>query len=282
MSKRKEEKKKKRQIVVGECALTRTRGAFVDCHLVPRSLTCPSIRGGYFIEAGSGQRPTKRWNSWYDNRLVTRAGEDVLEKFDDWAVRELRRHELVWSGWTGVPTLAGLIGIDESTGMGLRIVSGLDTSRFRVFLLSVLWRFAASRRPEAQQIQLPAEDLERLRSLVLSGSPGDIAFYPSVVTQISTIGGRHNMAPEQRALSLPPFLSDAPALRFYFDGLVVNTLVGQLDAHVARSAGGVFVGGHAELGVSTITFERSLQLSRFEELLSAVGDDLPAWARSDD
>ena len=128
------------------CKLTGTRGTFVRSHLLPRALTRPSRPGAPFIESGEGHRPTQRWDSWYDKELVTREGEDILEVADTRGIAEFRRLGLVWSG--RAPTVAGPVPdyFDGDSGVGTRILRNIDVHAIRMFILSLLWRCAASTR----------------------------------------------------------------------------------------------------------------------------------------
>jgi hypothetical protein len=85
---------------IGTCLLTGERGKYVKCHIIPRALMRPHAQNEPMIYwYGEARRPVLRWNSWYDAHLVTRAGEDILEQYDTWAINELRKHHLIWSSW---------------------------------------------------------------------------------------------------------------------------------------------------------------------------------------
>ena len=116
----------------GVCKLTGNSGQFVESHLIPKALT--KLRGGdHFINSGHGNRPNKSFNSWYDGELVIRKGEAILAEYDSWAIRELRRLELVWSGWdcnTALP-------VPQPKGTGHRLVECADPGKLRLFFLSL-------------------------------------------------------------------------------------------------------------------------------------------------
>jgi hypothetical protein len=57
------------------------------------------------LQLGPNQRAKKRWSSWYDPELVTAVGEKYLTDLDTWAIKVLRKHKLVWSGWSGKNSL---------------------------------------------------------------------------------------------------------------------------------------------------------------------------------
>ena len=92
-------KKKSKMALYGTCKLTGLDGRFVDSHILPRALTRPAAAGIKISETALQERPISRPPSWYDNRLVIRAGEDILEAIDTPAIDDLRRHKLVWTSF---------------------------------------------------------------------------------------------------------------------------------------------------------------------------------------
>jgi hypothetical protein len=154
---------------VGTCQLTGSRGPFVRAHIIPAALTKPEYAGAPLVQGSVEYRPVRRWTSWYDTQLVTQEGETILRDYDTWAIRELRKQKLVWSGWGKRSVL------DEpehrtirSTPYGVRVIKGIDLPRLRGFFLSLLWRAAATKLPEFVEVVLSNEDLERLRSWSLT------------------------------------------------------------------------------------------------------------------
>jgi hypothetical protein len=248
---------------VGICKLTGNRGRFVKAHLIPRAVTRPQRRDRPFIQLGRGSAPIRRWSSWYDDHLVIQAGEDILKAFDTWAIPELRKHELVWSGWrsTGAPAWNNHYFFE---GYGIRIIDGIDPRKLRLFFLSLLWRAAATDRPEFSEITLPSDHLETLRALLVSGNPGPMEFYPIQLIQLSEVGEVHNCAPV--AFTKPSSLSDRayhiPCFRFYFDDLIAHvhrqTSADECNAQLG-SLGPLMVGGGDRLVVNTVSYEISFQ-----------------------
>ncbi|MCU1162469.1 hypothetical protein [Stenotrophomonas maltophilia] len=211
----------------GHCRLTGQYGRFVASHIIPKALTRPSVPGRSFIQAGNGDRPTRRFDSWYDTELVTRAGENLLADLDSSGIELLRKHQLVWSGRCKDEELRGEILWPEGEGAGMRFLpEPLDQRVLRRFLLSILWRAAQSGRPEFAEISLPVEHLEKLREMVLTGSTMPYDWYPVVLTQLMERGPNHNLAPQAVVMpgrdELGQETGRLRALRFYFDGLVIN------------------------------------------------------------
>jgi hypothetical protein len=245
---------------MGVCKLTGNAGQFVASHLIPKALTRPSVAGEYFISSGHGNAPKKSWSSWYDEELVIRKGEKILADYDNWAIRELRRLELVWRGWptkTSLPVETWFGSRPE--GFGLRQVECANPDKLRLFFLSLLWRAAATTRPEFREVRLDPDALELQRTMVHDGNPRPIDFYPTMLTQIVSRGHTHNLGPIARdyAGKYEELDVNISAFRFYFDGLIaimcrtVNLRFGGLEQ--------LIVGCSPTLSVQTIVWERSFQ-----------------------
>ena len=263
----------------GECRLTGVQGHFVESHIIPKALTRPQRAGAPFTQGGKGQRPVRRWKSWTDSRLVTRKGENLLRDLDTWAIPVLRDHHLIWSGWDGAKVLPAPQQTFDSEGRGFRRVGGIDPVRLRLFLLSLLWRAAASSIPEMSEIDLPVEDLERLRLLVLNGNPGPISFYPAQLSQLSTIGPTHNQTPIAQTKTIPS-LDNTPErairiFRFYFEGLIVHVHRHAQDDGYTASLGELVVGHSNQLAVTTIPYEVSFQRENLEQIMSEAATGFP-------
>jgi hypothetical protein len=237
----------------GVCKLTGNFGEFVGSHLIPNALTKPGFPGQRFISSGEGSRPKRGWTSWYDEELVIRKGENILEAYDSWAIRELRRLKLVWSGWEdGETSLPGGTWFGpKPEGIGVRIVECANPDKLRLFFLSLLWRAVATTRPEFR-VNIDPPELELLRTMVRDGNPRPLDFYPTSLLQIVSLGDRHNMG---------PIATEFGTYRFYFDGLI---------AHMQRrgeqidfgKVGSSMVGFSTTLSVQTQTWEDSSQRTR--------------------
>lgn len=211
----------------GVCKLTQSFGPYVDSHIIPLSLTRLSRTGEKYVEAGIGRGVKKRSNSWYDGALVTRQGEDVLAAIDSKAIIELRKHRLVWSGWGSEQRLKSDDIHHENGELLCRLIRLERPEILQLFFLSLLWRAAASTRPEFDAIVLQDSVIEDLRNRILRQEPGPIIDYPIQLFQIITRGVEHNRTP---LLERKPIITDENGsfdeevayVRFYFDGLVAH------------------------------------------------------------
>lgn len=255
---------------IGTCKLTGKRGKFVRSHLIPKAFTRPEEPGLPFIQQGVGQRPIKRWDSWYDKSIVTREGENILEELDDWSIKFLRDDKLVWSGWGLSNDLGALEKRIPGINSGIRSVNIKEPHKLRLFILSLLWRAAVSKLPEFKEINLDSKDLETLRRLIIESDPGPISFYPATLIQLSTKGFIHNQTPI-RQIKVNPSIEGSPEMeidifRFYFDGLVIHIHIQSDDDGYTESLGNLIVGQEKEITITTVPFEDSFQLENIIRL----------------
>lgn len=255
----------------------------MKCHILPEALTRPERVGANLVQYGQGRRPIKRWTSWYDRQLVIGEGEAVLARHDNWAIKALHNHKMVWSSWGSAQYLeAADFKSFGSTSWGVRSITDCDTRKLRLFFLSILWRAAATGLGEFAEIQMPADELERLRVMVLSGNPEPLSFYPVSLTQLSTRGIVHNLAAlaQTKEIPSPDGQDTVPIFRVYIDGLIAHfQRPGKLDAIVAE-LGPLMVGNEQRITFSTVTFENSFELENLLWNVIEAQRDWPARMES--
>jgi hypothetical protein len=255
-------KKKKGRVREGRCKLTHCEGRFVDSHLLPKALTKGDELGQGFTQMGNGHKE-RRFSSWYDSQLVTKEGENILAKYDDWAITELRKHRLIWSGWGPILKLHDYTSLGPRGG--IRRLTGGDWCRLRLFFLSLLWRAAATDRPEFREISVPDHDLEQLRLMVLNENPYPLEFYPISLTQFITRGPDHNHTPLATVKKIPNIdeaggTLDMPFFRFYLDGLILHISRLPLEKNREMDLGPQWVGSDNDnIVLSTVHWEESTQ-----------------------
>lgn len=254
----------------------------MDSHILPKALTRAEGLGPGLTQFGKG-KTQRRWSSWYDRALVTEEGEKILSDLDNWGIATLRKYKLVWSGWGPMQTLNDVTIIPE-TPWGLRKIEFQDEEtpkRLRVFLLSILWRAAATKRPEFAEIDLPPDQLEMLRKMVLEGNWEPLGFYPASLSQLSTIGLRHNHAPLATIKQIPA-IGEVPAwnepiFRFFLDGLIIHFSRLSIEDNVAKNLGSQRVGNSNSLTISTVRFEESAQLENLRIVMAEAALGRPLY-----
>jgi hypothetical protein len=258
-------------MILGICKLTRKRGSYVRAHLIPNALTRPAKKGLPLFQTGRGLRPVRRWSSWYDDQLVIDEGEAILGSLDNWAIPWLRKHRLVWSGWGPMQVLTDRHVMIPGTRYGLREIDGIDSIKLRLFLLSLLWRAAATQRWEFSDVVLPPPDLEQLRLMLIAGDPNPLTFYPCCLVQMSTIGPIHNHTPIADEKVIPAIDGQPeqriPFFRFFFDGLIVH-MHRQSDDGNTIGLGSLVVGSGSKLVVTTVPYQDSFQWENFQNLMN--------------
>ncbi|WP_333717980.1 hypothetical protein [Agrobacterium tumefaciens] len=255
----------------GKCALTLKEGSFVESHIIPRALTQTTNEGTGFVQVGGDAKGKKRWSSWYDNKLCTAEGEKILSDLDDWAIKFLRSNRMVWSGWGPVQQLDDHI----ITGpYGVRSVEVAEPDRLRLFMISLLWRAAATRLQEFKDINVLDKDLETMRVALVNNTLPPIDFYPASLSQLRTIGIKHNQSPTSGTKTVPDLgkeePKDVPIFRFYFDGLIIHFHRTPSDPD-AQALGPLIVGNEKSLTISTVDYEASLQRENLFNFIASTG-----------
>ncbi|WP_175864538.1 hypothetical protein [Burkholderia cepacia] len=270
----------------GICKLTGTTGKFINAHIIPAALTRPEVKGEPFVTAGNGNRPRRQFSSWTDRELVTQEGEDILTALDTWAIDVLRKNKMVWSGWGTMSALPNHkteqssyeLFVPES-GWGIRSVKGIDFNRLRLFFLSLLWRAAASNRPEFADVSLPDEHVSELRRMIVEGDPKSYCFYPITLSQLSTRGNTHNQTPIKSSWNVSVSgVSDRTqhVFRFYFDGLIVFFHIGEFtEGQVDKWYGKTAVAFADELACTAVTYERSFQRENLQMIMREAAQRWP-------
>ncbi len=268
-------KKQKIKNNQGICKLTKKEGAFVKSHIIPQAFTQKIVRNEPFHQPMENGQYKKYWTSWYDPKLVIREGEDILAELDSWAATTLRRNKLVW----------GVLDNNKEDHLkkedinifhednGLRTITNIDTQKLRRFCLSLLWRSAATELPEFDSIQLPNDDLERLRRILISEEVDSTTFYPSIMMQFSTIdkGDTHITAPFKDTLTISLNNGKSRLLsffRFYFNGLIIHIYASPTDGF-----GKLNIGSDPDLYLLTKDYYSSREKTLSEQLLKDYADE---------
>jgi hypothetical protein len=68
----------------------------------------------------------------------------------------------------------------DASGAEFSICYNLDYGKFKLFLLSILWRMSISSRPMFNTCKLQDDEEEKLRQMILVGDPGNINDFPIV------------------------------------------------------------------------------------------------------
>ena len=73
----------------------------------------------------------------------------------------------------------------SSDGTELTIINNIDYTKFKLFLLSILWRAGISKRNQFNTVQLPPDISEELRLMILNNNAGDELRFPCVIASVN-------------------------------------------------------------------------------------------------
>lgn len=253
----------------GCCALTGSHGKFVKCHILPQAFTRPNTKGEALYQSSRGNGERRRWSSWYDKQLVTREGEDFLSDIDDVAIKLLRKHQLVWSGWIIFRPHFEKIAL-SLPDHGYRTVKIADASSIIRFALSVAWRASASTLPDMAEAKLETEQEQRLKDFVLGKPIVGASPFPVSLTQISTLGMIHNQTPgvHDKKVFDPESDDDQflKIMRIYIDGLVLHVHLSHIpQEQVADNP--IYLGSSDHALITSVTYEASFQYENMLHLM---------------
>ncbi|HHC3323078.1 TPA: hypothetical protein ACN730_001754 [Klebsiella pneumoniae] len=268
-------KKKKKIVPEGICKLTLRKGKFVESHILPKALTVLSKTGEKAMQVALKKPLKKRFQGWYDNQLCIAEGEYILSQIDDKAIKALRENLLIWSGWP-----ANVIELDASDIVlpaknneqkyGLRIIKELNWKPIKLFILSLLWRSAASEREEMDTVTIPNFLLEKLRMAILNYDSLSSREFPVRLHQIANKAFTHNRTPfiaeDTIDFGFPVGIRHYTVCRLYLDGLAAYITLDP-DENFLDSSQALLLGGSNETIVLLHTYENSRTLDEFREIM---------------
>lgn len=201
----------------------------------------------------------------------------MLADLDDFAIKELRRKRLVWSGFGPANRIEPDFLLEKTKetsipGRGVRIINFSNTRALDRWCASLLWRAAVSRLPEMSQISVSVHQIDFLASYVLGRS--DENPFPVTFTQLNSRGPIHNQTPTAETVCPPNSTGLAPwrIFRFYLDGLLIHF---QRDESVSERQGKLILGSDDETAVICVPFVESFQAERLIGLIEETHRQFP-------
>lgn len=259
----------KKKLNLGNCALTGSYGKLVKSHILPQAFTRPAIAGAPLYQSTRGNGELRRWSSWYDNKLVTREGEDLLSEIDNIGIRVLRKHHLVWSSWIVFqPHFESFAPMLPDNGF--RKIENLNMEALILFALSTAWRASASSLHDMRYATLEKHQEEELKEFVLGRAIEGTSPFPVSLTQISTIGEPHNHSPTIDTKFVPSIdgSEEHPMviMRIYIDGLIFHVHFSEIPSkHLNDNP--LYLGASDHALVTSVTYEASYQ---YENMLHVM------------
>jgi hypothetical protein len=155
-----------------KCALCNRERPLIKAHIFPEFLYRPLYDDKHFfnvVRFGSQSRLGRRPKGVYDNSLLCADCDNVrLNEYEDYAC--------------SVFTDRNSVRITDQKYAFL--VEGLDYRRFKLFLLSLIWRAGVSERTEFANVEL-GPHAEQMRQMLYVGDPGSPDRYGCLANQIA-------------------------------------------------------------------------------------------------
>jgi hypothetical protein len=264
-----------KKTIIGQCKLTGQKGKFVKSHIIPKALTRPEEPGLPLMESSDGTGNRRKWDSWYDQKLVIRKGENFLRDIDTSAILELRKQQLLWSAFPD----NGLESIDRFEGYethGIRELNEVKADIIWLFIASIAWRASASEMQEMRYFKLSEKIEEDLRKCIIN-SEAKFENFPTSLIQLSTVGIKHNHTPTLDMKSNPSVGGsepiEVPFARIFVESLICHFHISE-NANQDFDNNPVFVGSTENLIVTCIDYEVSDQKVRIEKRNEIVFSNL--------
>ncbi|MDD5016083.1 MAG: hypothetical protein PHW73_13485, partial [Atribacterota bacterium] len=104
-------------------------------------------------------------------------------------------------------------------GLEFMQISGLDYKKFKLFLLSLLWKSHISSRPFFKRVDLGSYG-EKIRHMILTGNPGKVGDFPCIVTSYRKSTLPKEIIAEPRKIKLDHFFNYSYGYPFLIDGFL--------------------------------------------------------------
>jgi hypothetical protein len=157
------------------CKLCGEERPLIDAHIIPASFFRDAQLGPEVLQVLSNdprQYPRRAPQGVYDQELVCESCERKFGPWDGYAAELLiNRRDTAFRPL-----------VIEGQIASAQVVDPYDFERLRMFVISLLWRAAASSHPFFQRITLPAR-IQRLRDLVRAEDVGLQSEFRAIVTR---------------------------------------------------------------------------------------------------
>jgi hypothetical protein len=156
------------------CALCYQNKPLRLSHIVPEFMYRPLYDADhkFFALSPDPSQRVAQYRKGIREELLCDDCEQVLQKYEDYAARVFYR----------------------KAGTGVRhgdmlILESLDYPKFKLFVLSLIWRFGVTKAPLFKGKASLGPHAEKLRNMLLSSDPGPPTSYPFFLTVV-TLGGQ--------------------------------------------------------------------------------------------
>lgn len=163
--------------MLGTCKFCGEQATLVKAHIIPRSFYPERARGKkplLVLSPYSGEPKRRAPKGIYDENLVCKECEARFDPYDDYAAKRLldRAEDFRTITHNGEPVMF--------------TVDSFDYTKLKLFGLCVLWRAAASSRPEFQNVSL-GSFLQPLRDMIDASDPGAADTFSEILIRFSDV-----------------------------------------------------------------------------------------------
>ena len=200
-------KKTRLDPVTAECALCKTVQELKKSHIVPRFHFKKLYGKNVVLMSPDAKVPVVPFKPSADEgkeRLLCSTCEGHFEKWETYASQVIfGEHSELFARIGPHP-----------------ILSGIDYTKFKLFLLSLLWRMSVAKGPLWKDVQLgPHEEL--MRNMLLKSDPGESTDYPCILNLL-TFEGEHD---SEWIVPPTPLKYPAKSRKYNSYGFVLNGIL---------------------------------------------------------
>jgi hypothetical protein len=152
------------------CRLCRKSKSLQNSHIVPEFVYKPLYNAKHQLFGLAGSTKVRIFQKGVRENLLCRECEQQFSRYENYAARTLF-----------------VAGYPFAISGPFKVFSGLRYEELKLFLLSLLWRFAETSQPQLTGARL-GPHREELRMLLLTENPGDYTLYPCAITEVSLNG----------------------------------------------------------------------------------------------
>lgn len=164
------------------CKLCLKENKLVKAHIIPDFMYEDIIANGGIFKLSKFRKPKKIPTGEYDSTILcgTCDNDIINKKYEDYASK-------LYKLLSGKLTKLGSIKVEKKVnpaGLNYTSISRLDYQRFKLFLLSILWRASVSSREFCGDVKL-GQDEEILRRMIKNEDSKRLGDFPILIIDIS-------------------------------------------------------------------------------------------------
>jgi len=140
------------------------------------------IKKNTFKEYSSGKTIKKFQTGEYDRDILCAKCENevLCQRYEDYAAKVYQLIDSKLKSFKGIKIEL----ITNKNGVNGKYINGIDYTKFKLFLLSILWRASISKRDFFDQVKLGNKHEEIIRKMIFDENPKQPEDYPCFICDI--------------------------------------------------------------------------------------------------